>query len=186
MKPTEAAALLTIAAAYDNRRPDPDAAKAWAMALDGLRFEDCRQVIVEHYQRSRDWMMPVDVIGGVKRLRAQRISEFGPMPEPPHGLGEDPAAYSRWYSDTRRAIGDGAYDGTPQREAELAAHNVLAELGQAGTSVSAELARTKRIAREAHQAARAEFQAAIKPEPQPLLAPEDHSREPEPTTEETE
>ena len=73
MTPTEAAALLTIAAAYDNRKPDADQAKAWAMALDGLGFEDCRQVVVEHYRKTRDWLMPADVFNGVRRLRYERI-----------------------------------------------------------------------------------------------------------------
>lgn len=40
MTPTEAAMLLTIAASYDNRKPDADQAKAWAMVLDDLRFVD--------------------------------------------------------------------------------------------------------------------------------------------------
>ena len=32
MTPAQAAALLTIAASFDNRKPDADQAKAWAMA----------------------------------------------------------------------------------------------------------------------------------------------------------
>ena len=50
MTPTDAARLLTLAAAYDNRKPDADQAKAWAMVLDGLRFEDCCEAIVAHYR----------------------------------------------------------------------------------------------------------------------------------------
>jgi len=107
MKPTEAAALLTIAAAFDNRKPDADQAKAWAMALDGLRFEDCREVVVAHYRTSRDWLMPSDVVAGVKRLRRRRIDDYGPFPEPPAICAEDPAEYSRWYSDLVRRIADG-------------------------------------------------------------------------------
>ena len=83
MKPTEAAALLTIAASFDNRKPDADQAKAWAMALDGLGFEDCRDVVVEHYRKSRDWLMPADVFNGVRRLRYERIERFGYITPPP-------------------------------------------------------------------------------------------------------
>ena len=106
MKPTEAAALLTIAAAFDNRKPDPDQAKAWAMALDGLRFEDCRAVVVEHYQRSREWIMPVDVRAAVKKLRAKRISEHAPVTPPPD---LSVAETIQWQRETTKAIGDGTY-----------------------------------------------------------------------------
>ena len=83
MTPTEAAALLTIAASFDNRKPDADQAKAWAMALDGLGFEDCRDVVVEHYRKSREWLMPADVFAGVRRIRYERIERFGYITPPP-------------------------------------------------------------------------------------------------------
>src|SRR5690349_7030751 len=117
MKPTEAAALLTIAAAYDNRKPDADQAKAWAMALDGLRFEDCRTVIVEHYRRSREWLMPVDVVTGVRRMRDRRIAEYGPIELPADFDADDTAAYSRFIQEARRQIGDGILKPRPSIEA---------------------------------------------------------------------
>jgi hypothetical protein len=104
MTPTEAAALLTVAAAYDNRKPDEDAAKAWAMALDGFRFHDCRDVIVAHYRVSTDWIMPAHVIGAVKKLRSKRISE-ALMPDPPPDL--TPLQTIAWQKDTVRRIADG-------------------------------------------------------------------------------
>ena len=104
MTPAEAAALLTVAAAYDNRKPDADAAQAWALALDGLRFFDCRAVIVEHYQRSTDWIMPKHVIDAVKRLRDKRIALAGDL-TPPADL--TPAQTIAWLKDARRRIGDG-------------------------------------------------------------------------------
>jgi hypothetical protein len=83
VKATEAAALLTVAAAFDNRKPDADQAKVWALALDGLRFIDCRDAIVTHYQSSREWLMPADVIRGVKRLRRDRRHTPGTSRTPP-------------------------------------------------------------------------------------------------------
>jgi hypothetical protein len=152
MKATEAAALLTIAAAYDNRRPDADQAKAWAMALDDLRFEDCRTVIVEHYRKSRDWLMPVDVIQGVKRLRSDRLLEFGPVPEPQGIDPDDTERYTAAYMALQRSIADGEltreqYD----REAPVAvgpARDAIRELGHIGQTVDDAL--KDKPARQAH------------------------------------
>jgi hypothetical protein len=135
VKPTEAAALLTIAAAYDNRKPDADQAKAWAMALDGHRFEDCRDAIVAHYRKSRDWLMPSDVIGGVRRLRDKRLDDFGPI-LPPARYADDPTAELAW---TRRAvtlIGDGTVTDPAQFDdrGELTRRDVAA-LGMVGQEV---------------------------------------------------
>jgi hypothetical protein len=106
MTPTEAAALLTICAAYDNRKPDPDAAKAWAMALDGYRFEDCREAVVAHYRASREWIMPSDVIAAVKKVRGGRIEDV--TTQPPAGLDpDDTGSYSRWLKSELRRVADG-------------------------------------------------------------------------------
>lgn len=119
MKATEAAALLTIAAAYDNRKPDADAAKAWAMALDGIRFEDCRDAVVAHYRATRDWMMPSDVIAIVKRIRRERLMVFGALPDPPADVDpDDTRAWFAWEYETRRAIADGTLTReTPETQA---------------------------------------------------------------------
>lgn len=104
MKPTEAAALLTVAAAFDNRKPDADAAKAWAMALDGLPFTDCRDAIVTHYRQSSEWLMPAKVIAEVKKIRAKRIDDHPPLTPPP---GLNPIETTAWRADAIRRIGDG-------------------------------------------------------------------------------
>jgi hypothetical protein len=110
MTPAEAAALLTIAAAYDNRKPDEDQARAWALVLTDLRFEDCRDAIVIHYRHSRDWLMPADVVKGAQKLRIERwdnyYSHFGMPPYPPE-LADDPAAENRWYDTVRQHILNG-------------------------------------------------------------------------------
>jgi hypothetical protein len=136
MKPTEAAALLTIAAAYDNRKPDADQAKAWAMALDGIRFEDARTVIVEHYQRSREWLMPVDVRRGVQRLRYERIDAFGPIPEPKGIDPDDKVRYQRARLDMQTAIADGSLTRDDLAADELGRRrDVIAELGHIGHEI---------------------------------------------------
>lgn len=107
MNPAEAAALLGIAAAFDNRKPDADAAKAWAIALDGLRFEDCRDAVVAHFRASSDWLMPSVVIHHVKQARDRRIKAHGGIAPPSHLDPDDTAAYSRWFSVTYNAIANG-------------------------------------------------------------------------------
>lgn len=108
MTPAEAAALLTVAAAFDNRKPDADQARAWAMALDGYRFEDCREAILEHYRTSRDWMMPIDVIARVRKLRNDRITAYGLLPDPPADIDpDDTEAIQRWRRNLIRAIANG-------------------------------------------------------------------------------
>ena len=138
MKPTEAAALLTIAAAYDNRKPDADQAKAWAMILADLRFEDCRAVILEHYTKSREWLMPADVISGVKRLRAERLRRFGHIPPPAH-LADDPAAEVEWFRRVKSLVADGqitSLDQVDDQRGELKARD-LRSLGEIGGDASA-------------------------------------------------
>lgn len=108
MTPAEAQVLLSMAAAFDNRKPDPDAAKAWAAALDGLRFDDCRAALIEHYKTNTDWLMPVMVRTIVKRIRRNRVLEYGVLPDPPAHLDPDnAAAYIVWQKATTRAIADG-------------------------------------------------------------------------------
>ncbi len=114
MNKQEVAALLSIAAAYDNRKPDPEAVTAWTYALDGLRFNDCRDAIVAHYRATNDWLMPNKVITEVKRIRAKRLADYGALAEPPAHIDPDnTAAYQRWVIDTRRRIADGDLEPKP-------------------------------------------------------------------------
>lgn len=104
MTPAEAQVLIAMAAAYDNRKPDPDAAKAWAAALDGLPFDDCRAVVIQHYRTSTDWLMPATIRAGVRRIRNKRIDEHPPLVPPP-GLSD--IEELAWLGAARRRIGNG-------------------------------------------------------------------------------
>lgn len=108
MSPAEAAALLAIAAAYDNRKPDADAATAWALALEDYDFADCRTAVVQHYRESRVWMMPVDVIEGVRKIRSQRLDRFGAIRLPPEELRDDLNAQHEWMNRVRAGVLDGS------------------------------------------------------------------------------
>ena len=162
MKATEAAALLTIAAAYDNRKPDADQAKAWAMALDDLRFEDCRTVIVEHYKRSREWLMPVDVVQGVRRLREKRLADYGPLPAP----AVDPdntERYQREEARIRRDVADGTLLAPePSATDRVLSRDVIRELGHVGQTVDEALVQSARDAFTEGKRAKQETEAAKK------------------------
>lgn len=97
--------LLSMCATVDNRKPDEDAARAWAAMLDGLRFEDCRVAVVEHYKTSTDWLMPAKVRADVRRMRAKRIEQHPPLTPPPGTEAEQRA----WLRDARRRVGDGEH-----------------------------------------------------------------------------
>ncbi|WP_370290264.1 hypothetical protein [Nocardioides sp.] len=108
MTPAEAAVLLGMAATVDNRKPDEDAARAWAAMLDGLRFDDCRVAIIEHYRESSDWLTPEKVRTRVlairKRRRLEHKRQYGELVPPP---GLTNAEEHVWLRDAVRAISNG-------------------------------------------------------------------------------
>jgi hypothetical protein len=104
MTPTEATALLSICAAFDNRKPDKDAATAWSVALGDIRFVDARDAVVAHYRASNEWIMPANVIGEVRRIRAKRIVDHDPLTPPP---GLTVAETNVWLREAHARIGDG-------------------------------------------------------------------------------
>jgi hypothetical protein len=133
MTPAEAQVLLSMASAYDNRKPDADAAKAWAAALDGLRFDDCRAALIEHYKASAEWLMPSMIRTAVKRMRRDRVLAYGMLPDPPAHLDPDnAAAYIAWQKSTRRAIADGEL---PERVVITGPRRDVASLGLAGKHI---------------------------------------------------
>lgn len=108
MTPAEAQVLLSMAAAFDNRKPDPDAAKAWAVALDGLTFEDCRVALIHHFKTSTDYLMPVTIRNAVLAVRKERrlahSRDHGPL-LPTKGLTD--AEERRWMADALERISNG-------------------------------------------------------------------------------
>ncbi len=105
MTPATAGALLAYASAFDNRNVTTEAATAWSEALAPyVNLADGKAAIVEHYGRTRDWIMPADINAAVKRIRAGRIDKH-PHGELPPGL--DPIQSKEWLLAYRRAVGDG-------------------------------------------------------------------------------
>lgn len=104
MTPAEAAELLTMCSAYDNRRVDEAGALAWQDALSDLPAADCQRAVRDHYRESSDRVMPADVRRRVRRIRADRI-DATPTEQPPPGLTV--VQYQDWLRDQRRRIADG-------------------------------------------------------------------------------
>lgn len=111
MTPAEAQVLIGMAASVDNRKPDEDVARSWAALLDGLRFEDCRVAVIEHFKTSNDWLTPALIRASVKRIRSKRIENHPPLTPPPGPPGETEgeliARQQAWLKEARRRIGDG-------------------------------------------------------------------------------
>lgn len=174
MTPAQAAALLTIAAAIDNRKPDEDQAKAWALVLDGLPFEECRDAVVAHYRSSRDWLMPSDIVSRVSATRIKRWDawyvKFG-FPVPPARLADDPVAGNRWIEEQRGRIMSGEVTDPSQLEAgasDALTQRDVAALGLVGRKVpTANYAQQAEATRAKLRAARADEPAATRTAPRP-------------------
>lgn len=67
MTPQEVGKLLGICAAYDNRQVDEAAVIAWYRVVGDLPYAACETAVTAHYADSREWIMPADVRGRVKR-----------------------------------------------------------------------------------------------------------------------
>jgi hypothetical protein len=179
MNATEISALLTVCASFDGRKPNPETVPAWTAALGDLDFTAARDAAVAHYQETTDWIMPAHIRGRVRRERRDRIEDdVIPMPV---GLDpDDTAAYIRALQAGRRALAEGR--DLPQSGGLT--RGSLRELGGPVRRVSEldseQIAPRLSLARQAAEAARIERQAAAKPEPEPLVRPEDRLREPEP------
>lgn len=118
MTPAEAQVLLGMASTFDNRKVDPtgDAARAWAAALDGLPFDDCRLAIIEHFKTSTEYLMPVMIRTAVRRMRDKRIADHPPL-TPPAGLGV--LETNRWLREANARIGSGEVLDTDAAYGEL-------------------------------------------------------------------
>lgn len=131
MDVTQAALLLTVAASFDNRKPDADAARAWSIALDGIDFDDARAAIIRHFRESTEWLMPAHVITNVKRIERERIAAAPNLYEltPPDRIanldGEDfDRAYLIWIKEQARRVRRGLPLDVAQPESAVTGRDV--------------------------------------------------------------
>lgn len=166
MNPSEAAIVLTFAAAYDRRTVGEADAKAWALALPHVRVKDAQAAIVEYYRESREFLMPSDVGRIVRRQRTDAGRDITP-PQPPRELADDPKREVLW----SRAWCGAVIDGNDHDRATVIANRMLgitaepeplaiessqmAEIKNDMAKVTADIARTQSL-KALERAAKAE------------------------------
>lgn len=152
MTPADAAELLALAAAFDNRSTSEVAARAWAEALNpNVTLVDGKRIVVEHYARTRDWIMPADINAASRTMRLSRLDRMQ-TPEPPSSLdADDVPAQLAWQRAYRGAIGDGHDEDAADRIAN-ATVNVIRPI--AAISERPVLALVEQVARTSHIPAR--------------------------------
>ncbi|MGV8965332.1 MAG: hypothetical protein ACOH2F_03550 [Cellulomonas sp.] len=112
MTPGDAAELLAMCSAYDNRKPTEIAARAWSAALPDINLSDARAAIITYYSTHRDWVMPADVRLEVKATRRARHADAETkgalLLAPPESIDSGrPELGQAWQRAFHAAIGDG-------------------------------------------------------------------------------
>lgn len=115
---------------FDAYTPD-----AWALILGGYDYDDAKRAVAEMVSAPLDpgkarYIEPGHIIGGIGRIRRQRLE--GAMPEPPSGLGTDD--YLAWLRTTRAAVASGTY--VPTAVVEQARPELVAQVRAIAASLS--------------------------------------------------
>jgi hypothetical protein len=91
------------AACCPSQKIDEYTPDAWGLLLEDVRFDDAKEAVVK-VARKQPWVSPAEIIAEVKKIRAKRIDEYGPI-IPPADL--DPIETVAWLKEARRVVGDG-------------------------------------------------------------------------------
>ena len=105
MERSEAAKVLTLCAVYDNRTIGEAEVIEWHKVLNLVRFEDATVAVRQYYARTRQWIMPSDVVEGVRRLRGERLARI--TDQVPLGDPDDVVGYLHDLRQARRRMADG-------------------------------------------------------------------------------
>ena len=92
---------------FDRHTPD-----AWMLILADLDYDDARRAVAEIVRQPLEpgksrYIEPGHIVGGVKRIRAQRL-EVTPVPPPPPEI-ESPADQIAWQRKVREQIANGTF-----------------------------------------------------------------------------
>lgn len=105
MTPADTARVLALVQTYDNRKVDAIVVGAWHALLEPLTFDDACAAVREHYTTRRDWLMPLDILDGVKSLRRRRLDNV--ELQVPDANPDDTAAYLQAVKDRNMRAADG-------------------------------------------------------------------------------
>lgn len=135
MKPTEVVMLTGYLRAHFPSQPvDEFTTEALEETLAPYPASDCRQAVLNVAERGETWCSPTDIKAEVKRIRAKRIAEYGPI-QPPADLDPDNViGYRDWMVSMHKAIADGTLTPPPAIEWEQT-RDVIAELGHIGQEI---------------------------------------------------
>lgn len=136
MKPTEAVMLTGYLRAHFPSQPvDEFTTEALEETLAPYPAADCRQAVLNIAERGERWCSPTDIKAEVKRIRAKRVADYGPI-EPPAGIDpDDVRGYQRWLAGATKAIADGAITSPAELTWDGPTHDVITELGHIGHQV---------------------------------------------------
>lgn len=110
MTPAEVQELLEEASAYDGRQVNDQIVMAWTGLLRDLRADQAMQAMRNHFSTEDRKLMPVHIVQGVKKLRAELMGNYqGPgLPkEVPLADPDDVMAYLVSGLTQRAVAGDG-------------------------------------------------------------------------------
>jgi hypothetical protein len=136
MKPTEATMLARYMRAHFPQQPiDEYTADALGETLAPYPPDDCKRAVLNIAERGEHWCSPTDVKAEVKRIRAKRISDYGPI-QPPADLDpDDVVGWQQWLAAMYKGIADGTITTPREIEWDGPTHDVIAELGHIGKAV---------------------------------------------------
>lgn len=130
----ETAGVLAMISALDSRKVYGEIdAQAWHAVIGDLRFDDCREAVIQHYRESPHSITPADVRGKVTAVRKARIGDrIAPVPpiDP-----SDTASYQQWQQAWYRGVGDGLTVDEAERVADHALGVARQSLPQAHRDV---------------------------------------------------
>lgn len=75
MTPAETARVLAACASFDQRTVGEFDVVAWHKAIGHLDFTDAVEAVARYYTRTRQRIMPSDVVDGVKEIRNERAQQ---------------------------------------------------------------------------------------------------------------
>jgi hypothetical protein len=98
-----------VKAACPSQAVDTYSPDAWAFMLDDIDYDDAKAAVrylgrLDLEPGKSRYIEPGHVIAQVKRIRAKRIDDYGPV-DPPAGL--EPSEYLGWLRATNDAIASG-------------------------------------------------------------------------------